>query len=90
MKEPVKKWLYLPDFLCRMKDGSHLLLEVKGQENDQTQAKHQGARRWVEAVNNWGQMGQWQFHVCREPARLLEQLNALTPPTAAATRVDDV
>jgi len=25
------------------------------------------AKRWVEAVNNWGQLGTWAFHVCRNP-----------------------
>ncbi|XAM00109.1 DEAD/DEAH box helicase family protein [Phycisphaeraceae bacterium D3-23] len=68
---------YLPDFLCRMKNGSHLILEVKGQPTDQTQAKHQGAKRWVQAVNNWGQMGVWRFHACYKPAELLDELAKL-------------
>ncbi|MBM3148620.1 MAG: hypothetical protein FJZ88_01145 [Chloroflexi bacterium] len=33
-------------------------------------AKHQAAKRWVSAVNNWGQMGQWTFHVCKDPQML--------------------
>ena len=44
-----------------------LILEVKGMEDNQTTAKHEGARRWVRAVNNWGKLGRWAFHTCRNP-----------------------
>ena len=40
-----------------------LVLEVKGFEDNLTTAKHEGARRWVRAVNNWGKLGRWAFHV---------------------------
>jgi type III restriction enzyme len=32
-----------------------LVLEIKGFEDDQDKAKHNAAKRWVSAVNNWGQ-----------------------------------
>ena len=32
------------------------------------------ARRWAEAVNNWGQVGKWRFEVNRDPQRLGEEL----------------
>jgi hypothetical protein len=32
-------------------NGVTLLLEIKGLETEQDRAKHQAARRWVEAVN---------------------------------------
>jgi type III restriction enzyme len=35
-----------------------------------TKAKHNAAKRWVSAVNNWGQLGQWVFHVNRNPQLL--------------------
>ena len=44
-----------------------LILVVKGQEDDQTKAKHMAAKRWIITVNNWGKLGQWQFHICRNP-----------------------
>lgn len=69
--------LYFPDFVVRMTDGSALLLEIKGWEDDQDRAKHQAAKRWVSAVNNWGQLGRWDFAVCRNPDQLGVQLNAL-------------
>ena len=51
--------------------GLRLLLELKGWETDEDRARHNAARRWVSAVNNWGEMGRWAFHVCRDP-HLLE------------------
>lgn len=65
---------YEPDFLVRLTAPNSgevtLLLEVKGYEDDQTQSKYTAARRWVMAVNRWGQLGQWRFHVCRNPQLL--------------------
>jgi type III restriction enzyme len=28
----------------------------------------------VSAVNNWGQLGKWAFHVCRNPQVLAKEL----------------
>jgi type III restriction enzyme len=61
---------YQPDFLVRLTNGMTLILEIKGQMHEETEAKHQGARRWVSAVNNWGKLGQWDFVVCRDPQRV--------------------
>lgn len=47
-----------------------MLLEVKGEEDEQDRAKHQAARRWVSAVNHWGREGRWEFVVCRDPQQL--------------------
>lgn len=73
---------YEPDFLVRMvvPDGEPdftVVLEVKGFEDNQTTAKHDGARRWVRAVNNWGKLGRWEFHVCRNPQILENELTYL-------------
>jgi hypothetical protein len=59
-----------PDYLVRLKNGKTIVLEMKGEENDQDRAKHQAARRWIAAVNNWGRLGVWDFAVCRDPQRL--------------------
>jgi len=61
---------YEPDFIVRLVDGRLLVLEVKGYETEETRAKHQAARRWCDAVNHWGQMGRWEFAVCRDPQGL--------------------
>ena len=65
-----------PDFIVRLKNEVNLILEIKGFETDKEHAKYAGAERWVSAVNNWGQLGQWAFHVCRDPQLLVEELSA--------------
>ena len=70
---------YEPDFIVRMAtpEGEPeltLILEVKGREDNQTAAKHDGAKRWVRAVNAWGKLGRWDFHVCRNPQTLVKEL----------------
>jgi type III restriction enzyme len=69
---------YEPDFLVRLNVPAQveltLILEVKGYEDDQTQARHNAAQRWIMAANNWGQLGRWQFHVCRNPQILDKEI----------------
>ena len=77
---------YEPDFVVRMVDGRHMLLEIKGQVHAETPAKHQAAQRWAQAVTRWGRLGTWGFLVCHDPQQLLLQLQAVpqaTTPTAA-------
>lgn len=61
---------YEPDFIIRVSVRHHVVLEIKGHPDENENSKHQGARRWVEAVNNWGERGKWDFVVCRDPQRL--------------------
>ena len=68
---------YTPDFLVRLLPDLTLILEIKGYEDDQDRAKHQAAKRWVSAVNNWGQLGRWAFHVCKDPQMLGRELEWL-------------
>ena len=75
---------YEPDFVVRLADGRHLLLEIKGQQYADTPAKHQAAQRWTNAVTRWGRLGAWQFAVCRDPQQLLAQLQALAAARPAA------
>lgn len=49
---------YEPDFVVRMRDGTTLILEIKGHEDNDDRAKYEAARRWVRAVNGWGETGQ--------------------------------
>ncbi len=75
---------YEPDFLVRLKNGTTVVLEIKGFEDDQTKAKHNAAKRWVEAVNNWGQLGDWAFHVCRNPQLLEKEMDYVMREARAA------
>jgi type III restriction enzyme len=65
---------YVPDYLVRLQNGVTLVLEIKGMETTKDRAKHQAAKRWVEAVNNWGKLGVWAFHVCKDPQVLGHEL----------------
>ncbi|MCK9195498.1 MAG: hypothetical protein M0P16_00775 [Syntrophales bacterium] len=56
-----------PDYLVRLKNGRTLILEMKGEEDDQDRQKYQVARRWVAAVNHWGRLGTCDFKTCRDP-----------------------
>ena len=69
--------LYEPDFIVRLTNGVHLVLEIKGFEPDQVHAKHAAAKRWVSAVNNWGKLKKWDFLVCRDPQLLGQELDKL-------------
>ncbi len=77
---------YYPDFVVRLTNGLHLLLEIKGEEDERDRAKAQFAKRWVSAVNRWGRAGQWELLVCRDPQQLggsLTRLNAQAPGATA-------
>ncbi len=63
-----------PDFIVRLKNDVNLIVEIKGHETDQELAKYAGAERWVSAVNNWNELGKWDFHVCRDPQLLEREL----------------
>lgn len=69
---------YEPDFIVQLTSGLTLLFEVKGFEDAKTVAKHHAARRWVDAVNNAKEHGQWLFHVCRDPQVLEKELSLLS------------
>ncbi|MBM3187422.1 MAG: hypothetical protein FJZ90_01725 [Chloroflexi bacterium] len=68
---------YWPDYLVRLADGRTLALEIKGLETEEDRAKHEAARRWCDAVNTWGQLGEWCFHVTRDPQMLVKELEGV-------------
>jgi len=47
---------YRPDFVVRLTSGLTVLLEGKGDPNEEDDAKATAARRWVQAVNTWGRL----------------------------------
>jgi type III restriction enzyme len=60
---------YEPDFIVRLVNDLHLLVEIKGYEvhnPEQINAKHNAAHKWATAVNNQGDFGRWDFLVCRD------------------------
>jgi len=67
---------YIPDFLVKLTDGTTVILEIKGYEDEEDREKHTAAQRWIEAVNRWGELGRWGFAVCREPGEVGEMMVA--------------
>ena len=57
---------FIPDFLIRYASGKTLVLEVKGQDSAQDQAKRAALGQWVEAVNAHGGLGTWAADVVLE------------------------
>ncbi len=79
--------LYEPDFIVHLRrgDGSvlNLVLEVKGMTDNRDRAKEAGAHRWVDAVNNWGKLGRWDYAVVADLThieRLLADRAAISGP----------
>ncbi len=68
---------YRPDFLVRLGDGRTLVLEAKGQKRERDDSKHHAARRWRDAVNDWGRMGRWEFEIARSVGAVATVLDSL-------------
>jgi type III restriction enzyme len=58
---------YRPDYIIRLKSGRYLVLEVKGQDNEQNQTKRRFLGEWVKAVNEHGGFGSWCCDVSKNP-----------------------
>jgi type III restriction enzyme len=56
---------YIPDFLIRMDNGVHLILETKGFD-ELEEVKTAAAQRWVDAVNAEGSFGGWRYEIVHE------------------------
>ncbi len=59
---------YIPDFLIQLKNGTNLILEVKGEDSQQNHAKRQALDEWIQAVNNKGGFGTWAAEISFLPA----------------------
>ncbi len=65
---------YRPDFLIKLANETMLVLEVKGQDNEQNQAKRNSLDEWVKAVNQHGGFGKWAWDVSLTPSDICEKL----------------
>ncbi len=54
---------FRPDFLVRLKSGVHLVLEVKGRDDEEQRAKRRYLREWCQAVTAEGGFGEWRSDV---------------------------
>ncbi len=92
---------YEPDFLVKLTDGTHVLLEVKGKAGEihsehAVNAKSAAAEKWAKAVSNAGYAGRWSYLLCKSLFDLPEMLRArmtapaVPEPEAAAPAVVEV
>ncbi len=58
---------FLPDFLIKLANGKTLVLEIKGEDNEQNRAKRAALDTWVKGVNAKGGFGEWCWDVAFEP-----------------------
>jgi type III restriction enzyme len=57
--------VFRPDFLVRLTSGKVLVLEIKGQDDEQNRTKRDFLAEWVKTVNGHGGFGSWTFDVSR-------------------------
>jgi len=65
---------FIPDFLIRLTNGKMLILEIKGQDDDQNRSKRSSLDAWVKGVNSKGGFGTWCWDVAFEPAQIQDIL----------------
>lgn len=69
---------YVPDFIAVTDSGNNVIIETKGQYNDDADIKAKAAERWVEAVNRLGIYGTWHYLLVNDPSATGIGLNAYT------------
>ena len=65
---------YRPDYIIRLKTGYMLVLETKGQPDQQTQAKRQALEQWTQTVNQHGGFGNWSADESAAPGDIKDIL----------------
>ena len=60
---------YVPDFIVRLENRLHLILEPKGYD-ELKEVKAQAAERWVNAVNAEGGHGEWRYAMTDDMAAI--------------------
>lgn len=71
---------YFPDFIIRLTNGNHLILETKGQDTPQDMTKREFLDEWVKVVNEQAGFGHWRWEVSRHPkdVEIIIYLNSKT------------
>jgi type III restriction enzyme len=65
---------YWPDFIIKLANGTHLVLETKGQDTQKDKTKREFLDEWVMAVNAHGGFGKWKWAVSTHPNDIGELL----------------
>lgn len=65
---------YRPDYLIRLNTGVHLILEIKGRDDEQQRAKRDALEEWTRAVNQDGRFGLWTHDVSFDPGDIIDKI----------------
>lgn len=68
---------YRPDFIVRLTDNRHLLLEIKGRETERDRVKRTYCEEWAQAITHHGGFGEWLFKQCADLSTLADMLHNL-------------
>lgn len=58
---------FFPDFLIKLTTGENLIVETKGQDNEQNKTKRAYLGEWCRAINQHGGFGKWSWAVSFDP-----------------------
>ena len=75
---------FIPDYLIKLSNGKTLVLEIKGQDSQQNQAKRAALDLWVKSVNAKGGFGVWCWDVAFEPAKVYDIVEHSCAATTSA------
>ena len=63
--------VYIPDFIVKLTNDDHVVIEVKGVKTSQDDAKYRALERWCEAVSSTSQdYGKWHAEMVLNPDHL--------------------
>lgn len=58
---------FFPDFIIKLTTGENLIVETKGQDNEQNKTKRAYLDEWCRAINQHGGFGKWSWAVSFDP-----------------------
>lgn len=76
---------YEPDFVVVTDKGVNVIVEMKGVEDDPARIKAKAAERWVAAVNNTGEHGEWAYIMVKLLGELRAELDGFCEAQSKVT-----
>ncbi len=73
---------YRPDFIIRLKAGTYLVLETKGEESEQDKVKREYLDEWIRAINSHGGFGHWAAAVSYDPSDVADVIESVATNNA--------
>lgn len=79
---------YFPDFIVRLSNDAHLILEIKGRDTERDRIKRLYADDWVKAVNFAGGYGLWLFAVSFDAGDIEDKIAQALQESTDRIRLD--